>query len=54
MNATMIRTNPMKWAGIAAAAGFSLGLIGRLLQMRKERRLRAMPDLVIIDRARGA
>jgi ElaB/YqjD/DUF883 family membrane-anchored ribosome-binding protein len=44
-----MRTNPMKWAGIAAGGGFALGLIGRLLQARRNRRLQAMPDLVIID-----
>lgn len=43
-----MRTNPMKWAGIAAATGFGLGLIGRVKQARAKQRMR-MPDLVIIE-----
>ncbi len=43
-----MRTNPMKWAGIAAATGFGLGMIGRLSQTRAKQRMR-MPDLVIIE-----
>lgn len=43
-----MRTSPMKWAGIAAGAGFGLGLIGRIAQARGRSR-RGMPDLVIIE-----
>ena len=31
---TSMRTNPMKWAGVAAGTGFALGLAGRILQRR--------------------
>ena len=44
-----LRTNPMKWAGIAAGAGFGLGLIGRVAHWRSKQRERMMPDLVIIE-----
>ena len=47
MNDSM-KTNPMKWAGIAAGAGFGLGLIGRVAHWRSKQRNR-MPDLVIIE-----
>ncbi|HEX6087102.1 MAG TPA: hypothetical protein VF266_21405 [Thermoanaerobaculia bacterium] len=47
MNDSM-KTNPMKWAGIAAGAGFGLGLIGRVAHWRSRQRNR-MPDLVIIE-----
>ena len=43
-----MRTNPMLWAGVAAGAGFGLGLIGRIAQWRSKQRNR-MPDLVIIE-----
>lgn len=43
-----MRTNPMLWAGIAAGAGFGLGLIGRVAHWRNKHRY-AMPDLVIIE-----
>jgi len=43
-----MKTNPMKWAGIAAGAGFGLGLIGRVAHWRSRHR-RTMPDLVIIE-----
>jgi ElaB/YqjD/DUF883 family membrane-anchored ribosome-binding protein len=40
--------SPMKWAGIAAGSGFAIGMIGRLLQARRNR-LSRMPQLVIIE-----
>jgi ElaB/YqjD/DUF883 family membrane-anchored ribosome-binding protein len=43
-----MRSNPMLWAGIAAGAGFGLGLIGRVAQWRS-RQQRRMPDLIIIE-----
>lgn len=42
-----MRTNPMLWAGVAAASGFGLGMIGRIASWRSHRRL--TPDLVIIE-----
>lgn len=45
---TSMRTNPMLWAGVAAGAGFGLGLIGRIAQWRHKQQSR-MPDLVIIE-----
>jgi ElaB/YqjD/DUF883 family membrane-anchored ribosome-binding protein len=47
MNDSM-KTNPMMWAGIAAASGFGVGLIGRIAHWRSKQRNR-MPDLVIIE-----
>ena len=47
MNDSM-KVNPMMWAGIAAGAGFGLGLIGRIAHWRNKHR-RMMPDLVIIQ-----
>lgn len=47
MNDSM-KTNPMKWAGIAAGAGFGIGLIGRFAHWRSKQRNR-MPALVIIE-----
>lgn len=44
-----MQANPMKWAGIAAGAGFGLGLIGRVAHWRSKQRERMMPDLVIIE-----
>ena len=43
-----MRSSPMLWTGIAAGAGFGIGLIGRIAQWRNESR-RVMPDLVIIE-----
>ena len=45
-----MRSNPAKWAGIAAGAGFALGLGGRLLRSRMTSR-RMMPELIIIEGA---
>jgi ElaB/YqjD/DUF883 family membrane-anchored ribosome-binding protein len=42
-----MRTHPMRWAGIAAGSGFVIGLAGRLMQSRSERR-RVTPGLVIL------
>ena len=49
MNDSM-KTSPMKWAGIAAGAGFALGLSGRLMRSRMKSR-RMMPNLIIIEGA---
>ena len=43
-----MKSSPMKWAGIAAGAGFGLGLIGRVAHWRSKSR-RMMPDLIIIE-----
>jgi ElaB/YqjD/DUF883 family membrane-anchored ribosome-binding protein len=43
-----MRTSPMKWVGVAAGAGFGLGLMGRLLDHRRHHQLRS-PQLVIIE-----
>lgn len=43
-----MRSNPTKWAGIAAGSGFALGLLGRFIQSRNERH-RHMPQLVVIE-----
>lgn len=40
--------SPMKWAGIAAGSGLAIGLLGRLLQVRRDRMTR-LPQLVIIE-----
>jgi len=48
VNSSM-RGNPMKWAGIAAGAGFTLGMIGRLMQKRSHHRHHHQAQLVIID-----
>ncbi|MEA2491477.1 MAG: hypothetical protein QOH21_3269 [Acidobacteriota bacterium] len=48
INSSM-RVHPMKWAGIAAGAGFGLGLIGRLMHKRSHHRHHHQPQLVIID-----
>lgn len=41
-----MRSNPMKWAGIAGGTGFVLGMLGRYAKYRASR---PVPDLVIID-----
>lgn len=43
-----MRTNPVKWVGIAAGSGFVVGMLGRLLRARSEHR-RHMPQLVVIE-----
>jgi ElaB/YqjD/DUF883 family membrane-anchored ribosome-binding protein len=43
-----MQTSPMKWAGIAAGAGFAIGMIGRLVE-RRNKEHRHMPQLVIIE-----
>ena len=49
---TDMRTNPMKWAGIAAGTGIGLGLLARLMDHRKHKHVRkAVPQLVIIEAA---
>ena len=45
---TQMTNSPMKWAGIAAGAGFALGLVGRIAQARNKRK-NAMPTLVIVE-----
>lgn len=42
-----MRSNPMKWAGIAAAGGLGLGLISRMARARKKHE----PFLVVIESA---
>ena len=39
-----LRSNPKKWAGIAAGAGIALGLAGRYLRHRAHR-----PRLVVVE-----
>lgn len=43
-----MRTNPAKWAGIAAGSGFVLGMLGRLIHARNEHH-QHMPQLVVIE-----
>jgi ElaB/YqjD/DUF883 family membrane-anchored ribosome-binding protein len=43
-----MRTSPMKWAGVAAGAGFGIGMIGRIVHWRNAHR-RVLPDLVIVE-----
>ena len=40
-----MQTRPELWIGVAAAAGLSLGLLGRFVQWRKRRHL---PELIVI------
>jgi hypothetical protein len=44
-----LRSNPAKWAGIAAGAGLGVGLIGRFLHHRAQNR--RVPAIVIIEAA---
>ena len=46
---SQLKANPTKWAGIAAGAGFGLGLIGRIMRHRAHRA--ATPHIVIIEGA---
>jgi hypothetical protein len=41
-----MRSNTMTWAGIAAAAGFGLGVAGRIMRYRAR-----VPHIVIIESA---
>lgn len=43
-----LRTHPGLWASAAAGAGFTLGIIGRLMLYRKQR---SMPDVIVISAA---
>jgi len=45
-----MRGNPSKWAGIAAAAGLGVGLIGRFLHHRRQQN-RHVPTVIIIEAA---
>lgn len=42
-----LRANPTKWAGIAAGAGFGLGMIGRIMRHRMNAPL---PHIIIVER----
>jgi ElaB/YqjD/DUF883 family membrane-anchored ribosome-binding protein len=44
-----MRSNPSKWAGIAAGAGLAIGLVGRFLHHRAHHR--HAPTVVIIEAA---
>jgi hypothetical protein len=44
-----LRANPTKWAGIAAGAGFGLGLMGRIMRHRAAHA--SIPHLVVIETA---
>lgn len=41
-----MRTNTMTWAGIAAGAGFGLGLAGRIMRRRATR----TPHIIIVEK----
>ena len=44
-----MKSNPGKWAGIAAGAGLGLGLIGRMLRHRSARmRYEDLPDIIVV------
>jgi hypothetical protein len=43
-----MRTNPGKWAGIGAGAGFAVGLVGRFLRHRARVHRGMQPRLVIV------
>jgi ElaB/YqjD/DUF883 family membrane-anchored ribosome-binding protein len=42
-----LRSNPVKWAGIAAGAGVGIGLLGRYLRRRSQQR--RVPAIVIVE-----
>jgi L,D-peptidoglycan transpeptidase YkuD (ErfK/YbiS/YcfS/YnhG family) len=44
---SQLRTNPAKWAGIAAGTGFAIGMAGRFLRHRSHER--STPAIVIIE-----
>ena len=43
-----LRTHAGLWAGAAAGAGFTLGILGRLMLYRKQR---SMPEVIVISGA---
>jgi ElaB/YqjD/DUF883 family membrane-anchored ribosome-binding protein len=45
-----MRSNPSKWAGIAAGAGLGIGLVGRFLHHRVQQN-RHVPAVIIIEAA---
>lgn len=49
MASDSMRSNPSKWAGIAAGAGLGIGLIGRFLHHRAHHR--HVPAVIIIEAA---
>jgi hypothetical protein len=44
---SQLRANPAKWAGIAAGAGFVLGIIGRIMRHR----MRTIPHIIVVEGA---
>lgn len=44
-----MRTSPGKWAGIAAATGFGVGMIGRIAQWRSNKHRTGGHEVVIIE-----
>jgi hypothetical protein len=43
-----MQSSPQKWVAIAAASGFAIGMLGRLMQWRREER-RHVPQLIVIE-----